>query len=1312
MQAIGTTSQTDIVEPIQGGIEVLPYDNDVTLLYKWVAVFQVPVRLIIVRPRTAADADLPMGTNKYVFESLVTIVNRLANEGESPADVYDIVTGYKNTIDIDDIAMAYFSLLEDPELKDPMTYRTINNIYHDIDNTMTTNRFEDNGDLQRFYSSWSEQVMREYALDEQRLNSILDIQDILADVAEKENPIVFSPVTINSVMMSFSPTFNGKSVTAQDGIDIFNASITSRHVPYIKYNDQYGRPYSRIYTGDKVEDEPNYSLTVIPASDSMAKNTIYMTLWLGDPENNRTMELHNAPGESFYTVVYRLDSNYLTIESPVNIDPRKGPINLEVVAAQRTQQAFPNLVFNQGREVKVRGDFNIWDLDFDETSFLDMVLSDSLMNVYLYVEENIKPFALKKRLDVHYRSIYTDISEGKTVTEEAYISNSASVSLTLNPRVAEIETFIDVVDPATGAVTEMRLPAGAPYIQINISQAESRNTVDEFMPIFQLLLRYYLRERSQIEAQYQQFLPELAALKPLLNEYKRKTTNQAADLGRRLGATRRGNARIDQLRVAAPDLFVKGYPRRCQAALHPIIVPPEEVEAWRQRRVGPNQELRQVMPFPKDNPQWYFVCPNDEHPYPGVKLNKTLENKEQYPYIPCCGERDQMTEGANSKYQAYLEGRPIGEGVGAKADKKPVTRKILSPNRVGFLPESIEKIVKHYSKDYVDMVRFGIQYTPNSFLHCVCTAIDEPNYFRLNSFDDREAYVTRIRQHMLTMIRAPLLKQEMYDYSDQEIMDFMSDNNKFLDPSLFYRAIEEIFNINVYVFAPPPPTGINEQLGSMVIPRFRIFHAHALRIDRPTIVILRTLGSESDSLEYPHCELIVDYDIENSQIMKLFGPSMTEICHSTMQQTLKTLTWSIVNDNTLQVRGNMYYHIDHLKLFQSAPISQFIDDNGKLRALTFNVNNTPLTVVTIPSQPENVPVMKDIARASLTLAMQMLGEPTAVTRNTQGLVDGLWFQIMDITHGEYVPIIPIATQVNKPIGPPNPIVAIGTPVTGRLTKLRRTLNIIKQLTIWLYELARSKRIITPTVFAEEFMVMDPNQVQDSATYYDLSRVPRRLPIVETAQEAIRILTPTAPTFFNDGKLVMYSPLFANRMIRMLQDYSNLRMGMAPIIPEFLDNYYETESNFREVPNSKIFLNEKDLTAWLLSLKSSQNYTQYFNIRDKIDINMGFTTDPFMYRDEDGRIFIVQNVIGGSLSKALAVAETWEEYKVNIGSDPIPWENEPPVHMIYGISPGSTLVPIQDNTNNLGQFINILYYGSQADKLMGRSGRYAALLRVL
>ena len=1313
------------------GLQLTPYDNDVTLLYKWAEIFQVPIRLMVVRPRTPRDAAILSGTPNYVFESLPLIVQRLTNEAETPAGMYDIITGYNKLINIDDIVMTYYDQLRREILADTQRrqnlYITINQIYRAMDNTLVVDKFESQDDLEKTYDSWITQVNEKRDHDMKRLDTINDIQLTLAEV-DQEPKIPFSPITVNSTIVSFNPSIDGRPVTKEDGLDIFNRSVVSRYVPFIRYNDKYGRALFRVFTGGKIENEPNYSITIIPSTEASSKNAIYMTLWLGDPNNDGTAELHDAPRESFFTVVYHLDTNYLTIESPVGADPKKGLIRNEQVAFDRTQAALPSLVFGLGKEIKVRGDFNIWGMEFDETSFLDMVLLEPLMNVYLYVEENIKPFALKKRLDVHYRSIYSDMAEGKTVTEEAYISNSASVSITLTQKSALIDETVDIMDPVTRGTVQSRLPAGTPYIHVNISQAESRSVVNDFIPIFRLLMRYYLDYSPEIIAVYQAIIPELAAIGPLLAQRKRRVIAPEPtilELTKKPTVNRRVNAKIKRLQEQAPDLFVLNYARRCQCPLQPIIVEPNEIDAWKQRRVGPTLLERQIMPFPKtdavspglpnlpkDNPRWNFVCPDDNNPYPGVKLNHDLPNRDRFPYVPCCFKKDQMTPGVNSHYRDYIENKAPDRRIGAKAEKKISTRKILVPDRVAFLPRAVENIVKRYSDEYVDMVRYGIVYTPNSLLHCVCVAIDDPNYLAQPTDELKEAYVTRIRQHMLATIRPSLLKQELYDHTDEEIMNLFRDNAKFLDPSLFYRAVEETFNINIYVFAPPPPSGDETELGAMDVPRFKIFHARPLRLHRPTVVLMKTWGSESDALEYPQCELIVDYDKDNYQIMKLFGPEMTEVCHGALQDTIKTMTWTVLANNTFEVHSNIYYYIDHLSLFQVPPVSQFIDYNGKMRALTLNLGGGQmLTVATIPSQPENLPVTTDIQRVPPQIATRIFGEPTGITLDNNGNVDGLWFQIMDIMYGEYVPVVPAPVVDAKPIGPPNPIVSTGVNVTGRLSKLRRTLNVIIQITRWLYELARSKQNIDPSTFAANFMVMDQAPVRDSSTYYNLDTIPRRLPNVETIQEAIRILEPLAPTLFNQGRIVMYSPAFADRIVKMLRDYSNLRFGMPPEHIEFIENFYETESDFTVVPNSKIFINEKDLTAWLVSLKSSQNYSRYFNIRRKVEIAMGFSPDPYMYQDEDGKIFIIQNVVGGTKAKALAVAHTWYNFRVNIGSEPSPLDIVP-IHMIYGISPASTLIPIEDNTNGGEAFLKLVYYGTHGDKLAGKEARYAALLEIL
>lgn len=1304
-------------------VQRTPYDNDVTLLYKWGKALEVPIELLIVRPRKDTDEQIS-GTEELVFESLPMIVDRLANEGETPATMYNIINGYTKKIDKDDVVMAYYDRLKKIHGEYRDLYKDMNDAHREMDERFLVDMYENNGDVQHEYDAWISKYEIDTKRDFKRLETILEIQEILEEVNQREK-IPVSPINITSTVISFRPTLDNRKVVRDDGVDIFDQAVVSTYIPYIRYNNKYGASMYKVFTGEKIDKPINYSVTMMRSNELTRKNTIYMTLWLGDPTGEGISKIQDSPSESFYKVEYHLDTNYLTIESPVGKIPKYPEIIAEELAVQRTKNALPSLEFGEGEEVKVKGEFNMWGMEYDESSFLDMVLLQPALNVYLYVEENKQPFALKKRLglDVHYRSIYSDKEEGETITQEAYVANYASISVILNKKTTSTAAPVEIYDPVEKTVTNSEVESGFPYIQVNITRAESRKALEDFIFIFTLLMRYYVDNKEDVIEEYNRFLPELGNLEFLLANKKQKNKTVESTVEKITKKIKKNEAKSsktknDILQDKAPELFINNYSRSlCQSPFQPIIIENDEVDAWQEQFINNTEIHRQVMTFPKEGPSWNFVCydEQDEKPYPGVRVNH-LSNKDRYPYLPCCFRRDQMSPGIESHYSNYMKGIEPDRAVGAKAQKKISTSKILTPGKVAFLPRAVQNIVKIYSDEHVDMVRYGIIYSPNSLLHCVCLAVDDPNYITLVEEENKELYVSRLRRYISLNINPSLMKQELFDHTDEEILSLLRDNTKFLDPALFYRAIEEIFNINIYTFTlskPAIPSGDDIQLGSFDVPRFNVFHSRPLRPNRPTVVIMKNLGSESDSLDYPQCELIVDYDEPNQRIMKLFGPSMTEVCQTALQDSLRTMTWFSAPNFTFKVHSNIYSFIDHLSLFQFQAVSQFIDYNGKLRGLILKVNQKQLlTIATLPSQPENLPLATDITEISYDIATSIFGEPTGVTRNSSGELTGLWFQIMDITFGEYVPVIPVPGIFDtKPLGPPNPILSTGKNLTNRLSKLRRDYNIIKQVTRWLFDLARRQRNIDYLTFASEFMVQDISPVPDSSLYYDLSKIPRRLPYVENVEDAIQQLEPLCPTLFDAGHLVMYNSTFSDRITKMLLDYSNLRIGLPIKIAEFIENFYETESDFIQIPNSKIFLNEKDLQSWLLSVKNLRDYSSYFNINSTIQASMGFSLDPYLYKDDDGKIYIIQNVVGGLMLKALSVAKTWYEYSYNIGSDPEPLD-EVPVHMIYGISPSSTIIPIEDHAVSLNVFLKILYYGSPSDKSIGKTSRYAAMLEIL
>lgn len=1292
-----------------------PYDNEVTLLYKWSEVFQVPVRLIVVRQRSldkasenASEREIHEGTDTLIFEPLQNIVARLAFDEEMfPGDVFSRITALNPGIDIEDIMMAYFTLLLSNEERDTSKdLETINSVYSDM-NEDVIEKYDSMTKLLEDARAWNEKITGELSAEEKRRNIIKDVQFTLQSIVASTP---FSPVTINSSIFSYTPKLLGRGVTPEDGLDIFNSAKTSRFVPFLRYNDNYGKPFFKVYTGDAslTKEAPNYDVTIIPPTKAFAKNTIYMNLLVND-----SADYFALPREAFSVVVYHLDTNYLTIES----DKRSDAGLLRFL-----KDALPSLDFEAGKEVKVKGDFKIWGVEFEETSFLDMVLLESLMNVYLYVEENTTPFAMKRRLDVHYRSIYSDILESSSLTEEAYISNSASVSVTLTPKVAEKEEVVEIFDFSRNTSTKGVLPAASSYLQVIITQAESYNTVKQFVAIFRLLFQHYLDTRTAKIVRYRRLIPELVNLPALLGGRKKQTEERSPRVGSSQSLSKRSSSVLLDLQEKAPELFVRDYSRECQTAkLQPILLKPNELDAWLSANVGPDGKKRQAMPFSKSHltlstPDYYFVCPHDNDPYPGLKENCRLENKEEYPYLPCCFKTDQMAPSSNSKYQNFVNGHRPNCKEGAKAEHLIVTGAILGPGRAAKLPLAIENVLKRYDENAEHMVRIGVVNSPNSLLHCVCTAVDDPNYRAAVDIAAKELYVTRLRNHMLAMIKPALLRQEFYDSTEEEIRNELADARVFFDPFLFYRAVEETFNVNIYVFKLPVSNISSEaNPGSLEVPRSKGFHTRPVRKYRATVVLVKV---EDDSNENPQCEVIAEQG-EGGTLTVLFGESMAKICHTVLTDMAKTITWSVNPDFTsLVAHSNIYYFVDHLEMFKLPAVKQYVDNDGKMRGLVLDVLGESMTVVTIPSQPENLPTLlaSELSLASTETVSKVLGAPSAVTKDAAGYVTGLWFQLLDVKFGEYVPVVSVAPTrefAELELGPPNPLTAnMGVvSLTSRLTKLRHTLNIIVQLVRWLYEVARLQNDkTTPAAFATNYLSMNVGEVVDSSSYYDLSRLQRRLPRVSTVEEGISSLSTVLPTLFGNGRIIMYSKTFSDRIYKMLQDYNALHFGDLPKPPEFIANFFESEDDFLKVPASKLFVNEKDLAAWLSSVNLSKS-SKYMMIRRKIEVGLSFTMDPYLYLDEDGKIFIVQNVIGGNLRKVLTLTTHWDSYKINIGSDP-PSSGSESLYMIYGISSTSTLVPVKDLTAKQEIFQRVLYYGTQAEFDAGKDGKYAALLELL
>ena len=422
----------------------------------------------------------------------------------------------------------------------------------------------------------------------------------------------------------------------------------------------------------------------------------------------------------------------------------------------------------------------------------------------------------------------------------------------------------------------------------------------------------------------------------------------------------------------------------------------------------------------------------------------------------------------------------------------------------------------------------------------------------------------------------------------------------------------------------------------------------------------------------------------------------------------ENFSWTVDSDDQISARKNIYSKINFYQKFKNEIINQIIDNYGKLRGFVFNHNNNLITIIFPPSQPENFDVITSnypLTPISVILN-EFKGDPTGITQDRQSIT-GLWYRIFDINYGIYFPIEPIKELplnltflLQLPIGPPNPIFVKGLNIVNRLELLNKNIKIILQLILWLFILSK----LNAKSFIEKYLVkIESDKDLDSVNMYDFSNINYQLPIVIKIDHAINYLSTNVPTLIVNGKIKAYSDKFYNRISFFLHDDEKNTKGLIRDIPTEIDNLFDKESDFIQHKNTAVFINENNMRTWVYNIQH-KNY-QNVDIKLKIDSSYALFNNPYLFKNEDEHIYIIQNVYRGELNRALNVAYQWYINKLNDGYFTESFDEifQLPIYVVYGIHKALTLVPIEDKTNGVTPYLQILRYSQD---------HYAAMLPIL
>ena len=1290
-------------------------NEDIELLYNLSSRWDIPSKFIIkILIKDNEDLKNQQGYTygkKYKFQNVKDYIISEINKKTDMGDIITYLEKYISELSLNDILMFYI----DGETK--IVEKNGKKFYEEIDYNIIIklrdiiSRLDSDKNLLDNYESkfitWKNELTILIEEDKRKLNILEEQKKIFnfLDTIPYEHKVHISPFEENKkiiIVKGILKENNKKIINEEYGNDIFNNSKVSIHIPFICYNDESLNGIYKIYNDNNLNNKVDFKKIILDKNITTIENTIYFRLWYGD--ENRIF-LKDAPEKSFTTVIYNLRTNILKLTIPITNNDQ-GYVNEEVLY-KRIEDAFPSIDFNFSNKLessyesntKITGSVNMYNVDFDEISFLHMFLLYDIMNIYFYIDESEKATAFRKSIILEYRGIFTGDKPSSKIS-------IASLKIKKNV-LLENDTF-KIYDFKNNTITPYITKKTLDYLTLEVT-SPSKDVIVMVVSIFQKLMTFYKLHNTPLFNYYSNYIPNLNILKNSNINSNQNTT--------------RADIEFKILTEKLPLVFNNYYKRQCQNHIPTHIndnqiqgytaqtfiktLTQDEKKAIRIANKKNNTNLdipseilvnRQVLKYPYTDNLLNLVCNYDDFPYPGVKAN-IAHNTEGYDWIPCCFQLDQMgNPDVNSKYQKYIRNE--------MPDKKFESKNIkLDPNISNLLKNNQEQ-----NQDDIIFERFTINKTINSLIDAIFIAFSFNDNIKLLTIDkkdiiikyihspDKILYLQNFRKSLVNKIHLQVLKQELYDYTEEEIINLFNDDSNIFDYKLLYRALEIFFDINIYVFK---GEGYNV---SMVIPNNKLLHIRPLYL-KNTIILY-----ESFTYDY-HYDLIIkksnkniDSIFKNSINGQLIENSMNQLCHSILSYMTDNISFNYYQHKIIKQK-NMYYlnydTIFNTKSYKIFYISQFIDNNGKTRALTISINNINITLCIPPTQPLNIPSSNDLINVDYNILKPLISkQPFGISLNKHNIIDGLWYPFNNINFGIFIPIkepnSETLTQFNQlqilSNMKYNPLISDDINYTTTIINMKRQLNIIINIMKWSYDITYSQNPrITVDQFFDQYIDVEPNIVTDSTSYYNLDKFPYKLPTCETLEDSLKTLYNIINSNMSNNnfivkinettyKLRMYDKIFRDKIYELITEYSQIvRPSNFKIDSsyDFIKNYFLYVHDYKQQHNAKIFLNFQELEKWKKNIDISSN------ILIKTTINKDFFSSNynFIYKSSINRLYIVQKTYNGSFEYALYISEYWQTTKINLGMEKnITNKTSNNKYIVYTLDKFNKITPLDNNLN--------------------------------
>lgn len=773
------------------------------------------------------------------------------------------------------------------------------------------------------------------------------------------------------------------------------------------------------------------------------------------------------------------------------------------------------------------------------------------------------------------------------------------------------------------------------------------------------------------------------------------------------------------------------YSRTCQAKIQPIIIQDDEVDYW--RAYG-----REPVLFPP--PEWgfkksyWFVCPKNSCPKVSSRSNKQDESGK-IPYLPCCLETGKSKSKSDVDVNVSSVARTgisemistLGGNYGTLNDALSTFLSISFFKEGGYLFQKQGTILDDQPITYLNSAIIALliatvkQVNPNKPLNL------------LNIADITEN--VNIVRGLMARLSPDIYRQELYDMTDEEIIESILDPKTFIDPYLYFRGLEIIFDIQIFTFTSnigrKNPLSDEEDvlpISSLEVPRCK--YTHIRHDNKKEIVCLyKNYGSTSKINLIPTCELIVCVDKSGRPVAKKVSEVISSYFFESLFNLLDRSCHPFEWERTSNVKIGDSCYDDPYSTINWANIDlnpigklegQEVDICGKTTGLLFN----NWTLLIPPTQPLII-LVPDGNNGLLTKNIKIkIGNQSishtifdggkkqrAPLRTLKEAVDtfdvtavddnGVWIEFNGKKNGIKIPCIPKVITVSKDIKS-----------IYSLVNRKNNLSILFQIINWLW---RSDFDYSTNRFPNFIKWWSEHTSIDDSNIFINNPGPKRncnnymLPRCSTYQERFNVMIRLWPFYFHKSKIHVSKEMY-DRTANFFNVEDIYSRGMTPndVYGEpgrFIVDLIPTDEDFQN--HSSIILSKPEHISNWVSLNNSSifKYRSLYNtgiIREKIENKLKKMRDYYIYRetmgDNAGQIYIIQNSIVPSQPAELSVlhiANHWKVHESNPG--PEYRRNDDNEHIInlkyvlYRIGPQGTLEPAIDKTGGSKDYLQILCY---------------------